>query len=77
MIMARGKSGRIVLEVDPAFKRDLYLALERQQQTLKDWFTAHVQQFLNEQVQPSLFVAQPPAPYDIKKKKKNKASRKT
>ncbi|HOV27893.1 MAG TPA: hypothetical protein PK566_16240 [Pseudobacteroides sp.] len=36
--MARGKSGRIVLEVDPNIKRKLYLALEQNQITLKDWF---------------------------------------
>lgn len=66
--MARGKSGRIVLEVDPSLKRELYLALEHEQQTLKGWFTAHAQQFLNEQTQPSLFVAQPKSLYDTKKK---------
>jgi hypothetical protein len=36
--MARGKSGRIVLEVDPVLKKDLYLELARREQTLKDWF---------------------------------------
>jgi len=36
--LARGKSGRIVLEVDPNIKRKLYLALEQNQITLKDWF---------------------------------------
>lgn len=67
--MARGKSGRIVLEVDPSLKRELYLALEHEQQTLKEWFMVHVQQFLSEQVQPSLFVAQPTSLYDAKKKR--------
>lgn len=66
--MARGKSGRIVLEVDPSFKRELYLALEHEQQTLKEWFTAHAQQFLSEHQQPSLFVAQPTSLYAAKKK---------
>jgi hypothetical protein len=36
--MARGKSGRIVLEVDPKLKRRLYFELEKQGLTLKDWF---------------------------------------
>lgn len=36
--MARGKSGRIVLEIDPILKRKLYLVLENNQITLKDWF---------------------------------------
>ena len=66
--MARGKSGRIVLEVDPSLKRELYLALEHEQQTLKAWFTTNAQHFLSEQMQPSLFVAQPTGFYDAKKK---------
>ena len=36
--MARGKSGRVVLEIDPELKRKLYATLEHQQQTMKDWF---------------------------------------
>ena len=36
--MARGKSGRVVLEIDPDLKRKLYATLENQQQTMKDWF---------------------------------------
>jgi tyrosine-protein phosphatase YwqE len=38
--MARGKSGRIVVEIDPELKRDLYLELEKKQRTLKEWFIA-------------------------------------
>ena len=41
--MARGKSGRIVLEIDPDLKRRLYSALESQQQTMKDWFVKEAQ----------------------------------
>lgn len=36
--MARGKSGRLVLEIDPNLKKNLYLELEKKQLTLKDWF---------------------------------------
>lgn len=36
--MARGCSGRIVLEVEPALKREIYLMLDRKGQTLKEWF---------------------------------------
>ena len=36
--MARGKSGRVVLEIDPELKRKLYATLENQQQTMKEWF---------------------------------------
>ena len=41
--MARGKSGRVVLEIDPGLKRDLYLELEKRQLTLKDWFVSEAQ----------------------------------
>jgi hypothetical protein len=67
--MSRGKSGRIVIEVDPALKRELYLALEYDQKTLKEWFTFHVQQFLSDQAQPSLFVSDPTGSYDLTKKR--------
>jgi hypothetical protein len=40
--MARGKSGRVVLEIDPGLKRDLYLELEKKQLTLKSWFVSEV-----------------------------------
>lgn len=36
--MSRGNSGRIVIEVEPELKRQLYASLERQGKTLKDWF---------------------------------------
>ncbi|MHB8062338.1 MAG: hypothetical protein ACYDG2_06860 [Ruminiclostridium sp.] len=46
--MARGKSGRIVLEVDPALKRKLYLVLEQNQTTLKYWFLESADIYINE-----------------------------
>jgi DNA (cytosine-5)-methyltransferase 1 len=36
--MPRGKSGRIVLDIDPAAKRHIYAALALDGRTLKDWF---------------------------------------
>ena len=36
--MARGESGRIVVNIDPALKRRLYSALALDDSTLKDWF---------------------------------------
>jgi len=44
--MARGKSGRVVLEIDPNLKRNLYLELEKRQQTLKTWFVAEAEGLL-------------------------------
>ncbi len=33
--MAKGNSGRIVIEIDPAIKEQLYTALEKEELTLK------------------------------------------
>ena len=53
--MARGESGRIVLEIDPSQKDDLYTALRRNGLTLKDWFLQQADQFLRDQEQLPLF----------------------
>lgn len=45
--MARGISGRIVLEVDPGLKRQLYSVLVRDGLTMKDWFLAEARRFLS------------------------------
>lgn len=37
--MAIGRSGRIVLQVDPELKKKLYSILAMESITLKDWFT--------------------------------------
>lgn len=36
--MSIGNSGRIVIEIDPKIKRQLYSTLARDGMTLKDWF---------------------------------------
>ena len=46
--MAKGESGRIVLEVDPELKKTLYSILAMEQQTLKDWFIDKAQKHINE-----------------------------
>lgn len=53
--MARGKSGRVVLEIDPDLKRQLYAALEDRQQTMKDWFVTEAESLIYGYQQPSLF----------------------
>jgi hypothetical protein len=53
--MARGQSGRIVIEVEPEVKRRLYAALALSGSTLKDWFVREAEQFAEESRQPSLF----------------------
>jgi hypothetical protein len=52
--MARGHSGRLVLEVDPALKRALYSRLAAEGLTLKDWFLARADQFLKSAEQQQL-----------------------
>lgn len=53
--MVRGKSGRIVLEIDPSLKSDLYEALQEEGITLKEWFLRHTGSYLAHKAQPSLF----------------------
>ena len=44
--MARGTSGRIVIEIDPETKQELYEQLEKENSNMKAWFLAHVENFL-------------------------------
>lgn len=46
--MSIGSSGRIVVEVDPELKRELYSALTREGLTLKDWFVRNAAGFVAE-----------------------------
>jgi len=49
--MSRGKSGRIVIEVDPGMKRRLYANLALEGSTLKDWFVGRASDFIDGQEQ--------------------------
>jgi len=53
--MARGKSGRVVLEIDPELKRQLYATLENKQQTMKEWFVNEAEALIYNFKQPTLF----------------------
>ena len=44
--MSRGRSGRIVVEVDPALKKRLHAALTLDGITLKDWFRQQAEAYL-------------------------------
>ena len=46
--MAKGDSGRIVLEVDPELKKVLYSILAHEQQTLKGWFVDKANKHIQE-----------------------------
>lgn len=53
--MARGKSGRVVLEIDPELKRQIYATLENNQQTMKEWFIKKAEDLISGHKQLSLF----------------------
>lgn len=65
--MPRGKSGRIVLEIDPELKRQLYLSLEKNQKTLKEWFIENASDYVVEENVLQLLVAEPNKKYKGKK----------
>lgn len=49
--MSVGTSGRIVIEIDPELKKDLYEALDKEGLKLKQWFLANANQFLSNKAQ--------------------------
>ena len=53
--MAKGKSGRIVIEINPSQKEELYKFLGMDGLTLKEWFLERMVIYLKEAKQPSLF----------------------
>jgi len=52
--MPVGQSGRIVIEIDPELKQELYSALEDDGLTLKQWFLERVGEHLRNRNQLSL-----------------------
>ncbi|MCB4438262.1 hypothetical protein LHL20_18685 [Alteromonas sp. McT4-15] len=52
--MAKGDSGRVVLEIDPDLKRKLYAVLALEQKTLKDWFTESSTSYVRERLKAEL-----------------------
>ena len=44
--MPVGKSGRIVIEIDPNLKQELYQSLGKEESSLKDWFLENVEDYL-------------------------------
>ena len=56
--MARGKSGRIVIEVEPDLKNELYKSLARSGKTLKDWFVERAKEYCESEEQLDLFATQ-------------------
>jgi hypothetical protein len=44
--MSIGNSGRIVIEVEPEIKKQLYAVLAKEGLTLKDWFLSNTKYYL-------------------------------
>ena len=57
--MSRGPSGRIVVEIKPGLKGQLYEELAKNGYTLKDWFIAQAERYVAESRQPALFGENP------------------
>ena len=52
--MPIGQSGRIVIEINPELKQELYAALEEGSLTLKQWFLERAEAYLKDHGQLSL-----------------------
>ncbi len=52
--MPVGRSGRIVIEIDPERKQELYAALEEDGSNMKRWFLERVDDYLRDHGQLSL-----------------------
>ena len=46
--MSIGSSGRIVIEIDPDFKQELYRTLKKEGVNLKQWFLEGAEKFVSE-----------------------------
>ena len=55
--MARGNSGRIIIEIDPSFKQELYDVLQKENLTLKDWFLRNAEKYLKDRGQLDLLLS--------------------
>jgi len=56
--MSRGPSGRLVVELEPDLKHQLYVALSLDGLTFKEWLVSQVDRYISEQHQPALFAAE-------------------
>ena len=54
--MAKGMSGRLVIEIDPELKDELYTALNKEGLNLKQWFLLNTEQYLSNRSQMSLLL---------------------
>lgn len=57
--MSIGSSGRVVLEIDPGLKKELYSSLALDGINMKQWFLMKAEEYLSERDQLSLELAAP------------------
>ncbi len=62
--MARGQSGRLVVDVDPAFKRRLHAQLAAEGRTMKEWFLEQAVRYLDHAIQQTFPWATAASPSD-------------
>lgn len=74
--MARGPSGKTVIEIPPVLKEELYSALEADGLTMKDSFHGCVAAYLQERANPSLpgLLEEPRAAWGTRFRKNDAAS---
>lgn len=60
--MSIGNSGRIVIEVDPELKKQLYSSLTRDGMSLKEWFLKNAELYLTKGGQLALSLPSTPGP---------------
>ena len=53
--MSIGQSGRIVVEIDPELKKQLYSVLAMEGTSLKEWFLSNVTTYVNEKKTPTSY----------------------
>lgn len=46
--MSIGKSGRVVIEIEPELKQEIYTILKSNGMTLKEWFLLQSKELLND-----------------------------
>jgi hypothetical protein len=71
--MSRGPSGRLVVELEPTLKQQLYSALALDGMTFKDWLTRQAEHYISEHKQPQLFAAEPSSPAYKKSRDRTRA----
>ena len=54
--MAKGSSGRLVIEIDPSIKKELYERLGEKGLNMREWFLINANAYLKKNKQSSLLI---------------------